>query len=824
VIQAVDNVIEHEPDIGALDDAALLAYWNRLLHLSQRVVAVEIAVAAMAAASYRSVEVFLSRYMDSTEASRAVQRLTASDSTDRRSRIALALDEVIERIRTDPALCRAAVEEWERAREQLGATDAGQQVLDTFFTSLRRAGSTGIFAGPTWDEVPNLAWMTVFQELAHPSVAEAAVRRRSEQDELEKILVSDPKWNWARFVTGQLMDVRRKFLRREAADAAEFLQRREHTKAAVLILGGVVRRCNLEIGRRLVERGRLDTIADVEMLGVGEVPMLVGEPGPTPETIALRRRRNREADQGGALPLVWEGHPPTVSAADIAGERFEGWSASPGRYEGPARVVDSPATSELRRGEVLVATTTDASWAPLFMAAGAVIVEQGGPLSHAAIVARELGMPAVANVPGLIARLGQEDEQPCVVVDGTEGVVVIQTEGPEHDRPEPVGAGGSTASIGAPTVAAGFAPRRLPSRRWDRTAAPMNVFVAGLMGAGALMSVLVGLTESISSTRGRERLRRQAHPIAAMMAEGAVHGYDSVTSSRTGLRPRHHYAFAAVVASAIAVFLTITASNSYFSEDGSVAGWGLSVSGAVTLFVMAGSAGVAAARWPNVPPAIRKLAPGRPQRSSSVWASVVPAAKVSVIAIAGIVAVGGLLVVFAESWLLEIDERLYFDWLDAGEDVERWGPAWLNRLGQPIPAIVVAVGVSLLTLRCRIVALAYPLAIVAGGLANVVIGWVTQSTSAATQRPRRRVHVVPRWSLDPAPPAVVDPSAGGLRHHRQQGGPESHRRHRSERLGAGLGRHDSHGRTLADRPAGRVLDRARVVDHRLQRGGRRQPT
>jgi len=292
-----------------------------------------------------------------------------------------------------------------------------------------------------------------------------------------------------------------------------------------------------------------------------------------------------------------------------------------------------------------------------------------------------------------------------------------------------------SSPVTEPRRSLAFAPRRLPSRRWDDTGTPLNVFVAGLMGAGALMSVVVGLTESISSKRGRERLRRQAQPHAAMMAEGAIHGFDTVASSPTGIRPRRHYAIAAVVAVAIGALLAFAATDSYLNENGSVLGWGLSLSGGVTLVSIAALAGVTALRWPDVPAIVRRLAPGRPARSTSVWASVHPTARIAVVAIASVVAVGALVAIFAEGWLLRIDERLYFDWLDAGQDVDRWGPDWLNRLGQPIPAVVIAVVVSLLTLRCRVVSIAYPAVLVAGGLTNVVLSWVTHRL-----RPPRSVH------------------------------------------------------------------------------------
>jgi len=80
------------------------------------------------------------------------------------------------------------------------------------------------------------------------------------------------------------------------------------------------------------------------------------------------------------------------------------------------------ADADIAAGAVLVASATDASWSPLFIKAGAVVVERGGPLSHAAILARELGLPAVLNVPGATEVLDGEQ----VTVDGDAGVVVIR--------------------------------------------------------------------------------------------------------------------------------------------------------------------------------------------------------------------------------------------------------------------------------------------------------------------------------------------------------------------------------------------------------------
>jgi pyruvate,water dikinase len=86
----------------------------------------------------------------------------------------------------------------------------------------------------------------------------------------------------------------------------------------------------------------------------------------------------------------------------------------------------------LPKGSILLAEATDASWSPAFVDAGAIVLERGGPLSHAAILARELGVPAVLNVGAGVRSLDGRD----LTVDGDSGIVVV------HGDPAPA-AGGS---------------------------------------------------------------------------------------------------------------------------------------------------------------------------------------------------------------------------------------------------------------------------------------------------------------------------------------------------------------------------------------------
>ena len=88
---------------------------------------------------------------------------------------------------------------------------------------------------------------------------------------------------------------------------------------------------------------------------------------------------------------------------------------------GPVRVVAGPeGFGDVRPGDVLVCRFTDPAWTRLFGVVAAVVTQTGGVLSHAAVVAREHGIPAVLAVPGVLAALGDGDR---VEVDGTAGTV-----------------------------------------------------------------------------------------------------------------------------------------------------------------------------------------------------------------------------------------------------------------------------------------------------------------------------------------------------------------------------------------------------------------
>ncbi|ASR46309.1 phosphoenolpyruvate synthase [Paenibacillus kribbensis] len=105
-------------------------------------------------------------------------------------------------------------------------------------------------------------------------------------------------------------------------------------------------------------------------------------------------------------------------------EIIEGVAGAAGRIEGTVRVLRHPEDGhQLLPGEILVTSTTNVGWTPLFPKAAAIVTDIGAPLSHAAIVARELGIPAVVGCGNATTRMKTGDK---VIVDGGQGIVQMR--------------------------------------------------------------------------------------------------------------------------------------------------------------------------------------------------------------------------------------------------------------------------------------------------------------------------------------------------------------------------------------------------------------
>ena len=176
------------------------------------------------------------------------------------------------------------------------------------------------------------------------------------------------------------------------------------------------------IGDLLVEEGRIDARDDVFLLTMDELEAV---PDDVRDLIALRRAQ-RQAHGTVELPDAWIGPavPRQMSASPASPAAVTGLGVAPGVAEGRVRLLLDPASADepLELGDILVCRMTDPSWAAIMLTASGLVIDVGGPFSHGAIVARELGIPCVINTRDGTRRLATGD---FVRVDGDTGEVLV---------------------------------------------------------------------------------------------------------------------------------------------------------------------------------------------------------------------------------------------------------------------------------------------------------------------------------------------------------------------------------------------------------------
>ncbi|MFE4544847.1 PEP/pyruvate-binding domain-containing protein [Arthrobacter sp. NPDC056727] len=213
--------------------------------------------------------------------------------------------------------------------------------------------------------------------------------------------------------------------------ARETAGMREYPKFRLIVAFDVLRRQLQQVGQDLARAGRIPAPDDVFFLDLTEAR--VGLRGADLRGLAAERRRNYEREMRRRhIPRLLLSDGTDAEAAMAAQTRassagqpgaLAGAAASAGTVTGKARVILDPAGAHLEPGEILVAPSTDPGWTPLFMTAGALVMEMGGPISHGAVVAREYGIPAVVSVPDATLRIKTGD---TVTVDGAAGTVTVE--------------------------------------------------------------------------------------------------------------------------------------------------------------------------------------------------------------------------------------------------------------------------------------------------------------------------------------------------------------------------------------------------------------
>ena len=227
--------------------------------------------------------------------------------------------------------------------------------------------------------------------------------------------------------------LRRFLFNRLRAAARRYVSNRENLRFERTRLFAVIRRIMLAFGDRLVANGFIDAPRDVFYLTFPEVLGYAGGCADAKgfrNAVAARRAQFDAYEKMEALPERFEtrgGVPVNTEAAPSCGEeaaagRLAGIGCCRGTVRGRARVIRDLSNAADVTGCILVAERTDPGWGPLFPLAKGVLVERGSVLSHAAILTRELGIPCVVGVKGLLAAVKDGDE---VELDGAAGTVRV---------------------------------------------------------------------------------------------------------------------------------------------------------------------------------------------------------------------------------------------------------------------------------------------------------------------------------------------------------------------------------------------------------------
>ncbi len=302
---------------------------------------------------------------------------------------------------------------WE---ERLPESSPFKQLFRTF---LEKFGHRGVYetelSNPRWNEDPSYPLEVIRSTIHTADLGKIKARQKEKEDRA-----------WQE-INQKLSFFRRALIRYWVKEAKKGAELREMSRSVNVRLFGLLRKMSLEIGRRFTIREILKNQDDIFHCAFHEIfSILTGnwDGIGLDFLVAERKAQKLELDAIPAPDLIMGEVPQfTEPVQHITGNGLAGMSVAAGTAAGIARLIRHPDEGKgLQSGDIMVVPSTDPGWTPLFLKVSAIVMETGGFMSHGAIVAREYGIPAVVNIPGVmnIIKDGQN-----IVVDGDEGKVYL---------------------------------------------------------------------------------------------------------------------------------------------------------------------------------------------------------------------------------------------------------------------------------------------------------------------------------------------------------------------------------------------------------------
>ncbi len=350
----------------------------------------------------------------------------------------LNLWETAQIIRADPALLQLFTEtdalQLATAYKEKTLPEIAQQTVTRFISRYGMRGLGEIDLGrPRWRDEPFHILQTIqsYLEITDPALAPDFVFKKGA--EVAELAAKKLERKVRKLKGGKL---KARLIHWAVSRYRPLAGLREAPKFFAIQMMGIIHKGFLESGKALLAKNLLKRDDDLFFLKIEELEAIASLEEISEEVrekiVQRREARTRELRRK-MLPRVllsdgrafFEGVQTTADGdSGIIGD-----PVSPGMVEGRVRVVLNPHETQLKVGEILVCPGTDPAWTPLFLAAGGLVMEVGGLMTHGSVVAREYGIPAVVGVHEATIRL---KTGMLVRVDGSNGAVEILEESDEH--------------------------------------------------------------------------------------------------------------------------------------------------------------------------------------------------------------------------------------------------------------------------------------------------------------------------------------------------------------------------------------------------------
>jgi pyruvate,water dikinase len=399
-----------------LDDARLVRALQDVLQDLDGTGTLMLACASASLASHVALETVL-RFWSVEQPETMAQTLTAGVRDLESAKPGIAIARMAVLARQQPVVAEGILK---GAFGSIGEVPSGptrvalEQFMEEFGDRAVREAEIGT---PRWNEDCGQVFAMVMAAMQNPNHHPEAgpVRARIRADRAMAALEQDlSSWQVA-------------IVRMVIAHAQKTTALRERMRAWVTRILGAIRRIALEWDHRLreqdpqLEPGAAFFCTTEELIAALEPTVHNGRTD-LRHLVRMRRAEHARDERRPDPPVTFVGRPRPVVLPPAGSTVLRGLGASPGVVEGKVRLL--PAGRELieglEPGEILVARTTDVGLTPLFLLAAGVVTELGGPLSHAALVAREYGVPAVVNVAGVTVALRTGER---IRIDGDRGLV-----------------------------------------------------------------------------------------------------------------------------------------------------------------------------------------------------------------------------------------------------------------------------------------------------------------------------------------------------------------------------------------------------------------